>query len=166
MRKVQGFTLIEVIIVLVISVILVTMAIPSFQSLIQGNRLTATSTSIKNDIMFARNQSVSYLNYVTICPLENNVCTSNWAGGIDIFIDGGSRGTFDGEDILLKNGDQFNSADTLVYPTNSITFTPDGQITGSAASFRYCTDVDRVGVSVAYSGSAKILSSDDFSDCS
>lgn len=166
MYKTRGFTLIEVMVVLVISVILVTMAIPSFKSLLQENRLMAVSNTIKNDILFARNQSISYLNYVTVCPLKNNACSDNWEDGMDIFIDSGTRGTFDDDDVLLKKGEQFNSADTLVYPAASITFTPDGQITGSSEIFRYCTDADRVGVSVAYSGRAKIVSSDAFSDCS
>ena len=165
MRIEHGFTLLELIIVLIISMLLITIGIPGFQSLIQNNRLTSVTNTIKNNLTFARSQSVSYLNYVTICPLESNVCGNNWISGIDVFIDSDRNGNYNSGEALLKTGDAFNSNDTLVFPTNSITFTPDGQITGSAATFRYCTGDARVGVSIAYSGRAKIVSDDAFSDC-
>jgi prepilin-type N-terminal cleavage/methylation domain-containing protein len=73
MHAVRGFTLLELIIVLIISTLLITIAIPGFQTLIQSNRLTSVGSSIQNNLLFARSQSVSYLNYVTVCPLESNV---------------------------------------------------------------------------------------------
>ena len=78
MRTEHGFTLLELIIVLIISMLLITIGIPGFQTLIQHNRLTSVANTIKNNLTFARSQSVSYLNYVTICPLESNVCGNNW----------------------------------------------------------------------------------------
>ncbi|MCP5077322.1 MAG: general secretion pathway protein GspH [Psychromonas sp.] len=165
MHSVRGFTLLELIIVLIISMLLITIGIPGFQTLIQNNRLTAVASSIQNNLMFARNQSVSYLNYVTVCPLESNACSNNWITGVDIFIDSDKDGRYDSGEVLLKTGDKFNSNDTLAFPSNSITFTPDGQITGSAAKFRYCTGDERIGVSIAYSGRAKIIDSDTFTDC-
>ena len=87
MHAVRGFTLLELIIVLIISMLLIMIGIPGFQTLIQNNRLTAVASSIQNNLLFARNQSVSYLNYVTVCPLESNVCGNNWITGIDVFID-------------------------------------------------------------------------------
>lgn len=161
----RGFTLLELIIVLIISTLLMTIGIPGFQTLIKSNRLTAVASSIQNNLLFARNQSVSYLNYVTVCPLESNVCTSNWGSGIDVFIDSNRNSSYDSGEVLLKTGDRLNSNDTLVFPSNSVTFTPDGQITGSAAKFRYCTGDQRIGVYIAYSGRAKTISGDTFTDC-
>lgn len=165
MQAARGFTLLELIIVLIISMLLITIGIPGFQTLIQNNRLSAVGNAIKNNILFARNQSVSYLNYVTVCPLENNVCGNNWINGMDVFIDSANYGTYDSGEVLLKIGDKFNSNDTLVFPTTRITFTPDGHITGSSAKFRYCTGDERVGVSIAYSGRSKIIAGDTFSNC-
>jgi len=161
----RGFTFLELIIVLIIGTLLITIGIPGFQTLIQNNRLTSVANSIQNSLIFARNQSISYLNYVTVCPLENNICTNNWINGVDVFIDGNNYGVYDAGEVLLKSGDQFNSSDTLVFPTTRITFTPDGQITGSASKFRYCAGNVRIGVSIAYSGRAKIIAGDTFSDC-
>ena len=175
MQIARGFTLLELIITLVISTLLIAIAIPSFTTLIQNNRLTAASSSIQSDILFARNQSVSYLNYVTVCPLDlkddgtcdsSCTCTSDWINGLDIFIDNGIRGELDSNDVLLKQGAVFNGNDNAIYPNNFITFTPDGQITGNAEIFRYCTDNDKLGISIAYSGLATIIDSDNVADCS
>lgn len=165
MYATRGFTLLELIIVLIISVLLITIGIPGFQTLIQNNRLTVVASSIQNNLLFARSQSVSYLNYVTVCPLENNTCSNNWISGIDVFIDSDRNGNYGSGDVLLKSGDKFNSNDTLAFPTSSVTFTPDGHITGSSAKFRYCTGDQRVGVSIAYSGRAKIVKGDTFTNC-
>jgi len=165
MHTTHGFTLLELIIVLIISVLLITIGIPGFQTLVQNNRLTAASSSIHSSLLFARNQSISYLNYVTICPLENDVCGNDWASGLDIFIDSDNRGVYDNDEVLLKLGEAFNASDTLVFPTTRVTFTPDGQITGNSALFRYCSGDSRVGISLSYGGRAKIISDDEFEDC-
>ena len=165
MHAVRGFTLLELIIVLIISTLLIMIGIPGFQTLIKNSRLTAVASTIHSNLSFARSQSVSYLNYVTVCPLENNVCSNNWISGIDVFIDSDRNASYDSGEVLLKSGDQFNNNDSLVFPSNSITFTPDGQITGSAAKFRYCTGDERIGVSIAYSGRAKIIDGATFTNC-
>lgn len=165
MHSIRGFTLLEFMIVLTISMLLITIAIPGFQHLIQNTRLTSVASKIQNSLLFARNQSVSYLNYVTVCPLENNICSNNWIKGIDVFIDSNKNGHFDNTDVLLKKGDPFNSNDKLAFPANRITFTPDGQITINATMFRYCTNDKRIGVSIAFSGRTKIISGDTFTNC-
>jgi len=165
MHSTRGFTLLELIIVLIISVLLITIGIPGFQTLIQSNRLTAAASNIHNNLLFARNQSVSYLNYVTVCPLENDVCGSDWEAGLDIFIDSDNRGVYDADEVLLKTGEAFNNSDTLAFPTTRITFTPAGQITGNSATFRYCSGDSRIGVYLSYSGRATIISEDEFDDC-
>ncbi len=159
MQSTRGFTLLELIIVVTISIILLTIAVPGFQTLIENNRLTSVAASIKNNLAFARSQAVSLANFVTVCPLEDNQCTDNWINGIDIFIDSDRDGDFDSGEVLLKSGENFNLNGELVFPSNRVTYTPDGLISGNSANFRYCTGNSRVGVNIAYSGRAKIIDS-------
>jgi Tfp pilus assembly protein FimT len=165
MSPVRGFTLLELIIVLIISMLLVTIGIPGFQTMIQNNRLSSVAASIQNHLLFARSQSVSLINYVTVCPLEANKCTSNWINGLDVFIDSNQSKTYDTGEVLLKSGGRFNANDTLYFPTSAVTYTPDGQITGNSAEFHYCSGDGRIGVSIAYSGRAKIIDGSTFTDC-
>lgn len=165
MRAMKGFTFLEMIIVLVISSLLLTIGIPSFKNLIEGNRVLSVGSSVQNSLMFARSQSMSLINYVTVCPLNGNTCGNDWINGLDVFIDVDRNGEFDDDDTKLKAAVPFNNTDTLVFPRSSVTFTPDGQISDDAATFRYCSGDRRVGVSVAFSGQAKILSDETFDDC-
>ncbi|MDA7745764.1 GspH/FimT family pseudopilin [Psychromonas sp.] len=165
MRTIQGFTFLEMVIVMIISSLLLTIGIPGFTALIKGNRLLNVGSSIQTSLMFARSQSVSLMSYVTVCPLVGNSCSNNWINGLDIFIDNDQDQVLGVNDTKLKAADPFNNLDTLVFPTSSVTFTPDGQITGSASLFRYCTDEERIAVSIAFSGRAKIVTDEDFTDC-
>jgi len=166
MRAMKGFTFLEMIIVLVISSLLLTIGIPSFKNLIEGNRVLNVGSSVQNSLMFARSQSVSLINYVTVCPLKSdNTCGDDWINGLDVFIDANENEEFDDDDTKLKAAVPFTNTDTLVFPRSSVTFTPDGQISDDAATFRYCSGDRRVGVSVAFSGQAKILSDETFDDC-
>lgn len=165
MRTIQGFTFLEMVIVMIISALLLTIGIPGFTALINGNRVLNVGATIQHNLMFARSQSVSLMSYVTVCPLEGNTCGNNWINGFDIFIDNDQNQIFSGDDTSLKAAVPFNITDTLVFPTTAITYTPDGQITGAASLFRYCTDERRVGVSVAFSGRAKVIDENSFADC-
>jgi len=165
MRSIQGFTFLEMVIVLIIASIIFTIGIPAFTTLIQGNRIVNAGSSIQQDLLFARSQSVSLASYITVCPLSGNSCSNNWINGLDIFIDSDQDKTLDSDETLLKSKKAFNSSDTLAFPRSSVTFTPDGQISDSGATFRYCTEDERVGVQLAFSGRAKIVDDSTFSNC-
>ena len=131
----------------------------------QNNRLSNVANSIQHHLVFARSQSISLINYITVCPLKDNECTNNWITGLDVFIDRNQSKTLDDGAVLLKSASSFNTNDELVFPAAGITYTPDGQITGNAAQFRYCAGNGRIGVSIAYSGRAKIIDGSSFTDC-
>ena len=166
MQKKQGFTLLELIISMVIGALLLTIGVPSFKSLIEGNRILSAGSSIQHSLMFARSQSLSLINYITVCPLKtDNTCGDDWINGLDVFIDNARDKKFNDSDVKLKAAIPFNDSDTLVFSRTAVTFTPDGQISDDAAIFRYCSGDRRTGVNIAFSGQAKILSEDSFEDC-
>ncbi len=161
----RGFTLLELIIVLIISMLLITIGIPGFKTLIDDNRLTSVAAKIQNKLFFARGQSVALISYITACPLESNTCTNNWINGIDIFIDANRNKVYDSGEVLLQSADKFNQNDKLVFSSTGVTFAPDGHITGSSGTFRYCTGDEKVGVHLALTGRAKIIDGAAFTDC-
>jgi type IV fimbrial biogenesis protein FimT len=55
---IAGVTLIELMIVIVITAILLTVAIPSFRDIIDRNRLKAASENLYSDLQFAKSESI------------------------------------------------------------------------------------------------------------
>lgn len=58
LRKMRGVTLIELMIVIVISAILLAAAIPAFQDTIDKNRLKAATENLYGDLQFAKAESI------------------------------------------------------------------------------------------------------------
>jgi type IV fimbrial biogenesis protein FimT len=76
MVKRAGFTLIEVMVVLAITVILSMIAAPSFKSLIAGQRARATSTDLYAALTLARSEAIKRNSQVTLQP-----AAATWQGG-------------------------------------------------------------------------------------
>lgn len=57
-HKNSGFTLIELMIVVVLLVIVATMAVPGFQGLIESNRLQSTTNDVLGILNYARSEAV------------------------------------------------------------------------------------------------------------
>ena len=66
----QGFIFLEI----VFSSLLLTIGTPSFQTLIQGNRIINVGSTIQHSLMFTCSQPVNLMSYVTVCPLNGNIC--------------------------------------------------------------------------------------------
>jgi type IV fimbrial biogenesis protein FimT len=89
----QGFTLVELMIVLSLTAILMKLAVPAFQDVIRNNKVQTAANSLASAVGLARSEAVKRGTYVTICPTTNNTsCTASstaWAGGWMVFIDTG-----------------------------------------------------------------------------
>jgi type IV fimbrial biogenesis protein FimT len=79
MVKRDGFTLIEVMVVLAIMVILSAIAAPSFKSLVAGQRARAASMDLYAALTLARSEAVKRNTQVTLRP-----DTASWQGGWSI----------------------------------------------------------------------------------
>lgn len=58
-NRASGFTLIELLVTLSVAVVLVTMAVPSFYSLVETNRLAVASNDVLSSVLFARSQAIT-----------------------------------------------------------------------------------------------------------
>lgn len=79
-----GFTLMELLVALAVAAILVTIAIPSYRSLVQRNTMTAAVNDLVGDLNFARNQAVTRGQRVYICKSSGNATcadTGDWSQG-------------------------------------------------------------------------------------
>lgn len=86
----SGLTLIELMVAVAVLAILLSIGIPSFQSLVAQNRATSAANELQSTLQFARSTAIAQARPVTVCAA--NFATSpptcitsptvrNWSGG-------------------------------------------------------------------------------------
>lgn len=116
MKKVTGFTLIELMITLAVAAILLTIGVPSFQYIIQGNRVSTQTNDLITGLSTARSEAIRRNREVTLEPIGGD-----WMDGFQITSDGTVLRTFDafGDGIVLDDDDGND-------PPDDVTFLGDG----------------------------------------
>ena len=69
-RAQRGFTLVELMIVVVIAAVLLGIAVPGFRNVILGNSVTSKINELVGALQVARNEAVTRNSRVTLCPMD------------------------------------------------------------------------------------------------
>ena len=86
-----GFSLLELMITVAVAAILMALAVPSFTSLINNNRLTSGSNALVTAMHHARSEAVRRNARVTLCAsADGATCagTGNWQGWVTLVTTG------------------------------------------------------------------------------
>lgn len=85
----KGFTLVELVCAVAITVVLLTQAIPSFKDLIRSSHLTAQANYFIAAVNFARSEAIKRGRRVYICVRAGAQCDvlSDWEQGWLVFVD-------------------------------------------------------------------------------
>ncbi|WP_108944269.1 GspH/FimT family pseudopilin [Shewanella halifaxensis] len=139
-RKSVGFTVVEIIIVMAVTMILISMSLPSLKAFYAHARSDSSIRKIQQSIQLARNYAVAYGVRVTVCPLQNNVCISSWQDNITVFSDSADTNRLDATDQIILTLSPFSTKDHVSYNKIAIRFQPDGLASGTNGTLRYCPD--------------------------
>lgn len=80
-----GFTLIELMIVIALVAIVATVAVPSFNQLIENNRLTAATNDLVGVVTFARSEAIRQGRSVTVSPRTKDGVAS-FENGVEVAV--------------------------------------------------------------------------------
>lgn len=104
-RPERGFTLLELLVTLAVAAIVVTVAVPSFRSVVQNNNAAALTNDLVGALSYARSEAVRRGRAVSVCAsVDQQQCAvpADWATGWIVFTDEGTSGELDGGDTLLR----------------------------------------------------------------
>lgn len=74
----QGFTLIEMLVVLTVLAIMMVVGVPSFRSFVDGQKVKAASFGLMSGLMLARSEAIKRNTPVTVAPATADAWISGW----------------------------------------------------------------------------------------
>lgn len=127
--KENAFTLVELIITLTILGITAAIAIPSMNTFVESNRLTALTNDFLADINLARSESIKRGVQTAICGSPTSPSCAggaNWNGGWLVFVDADNSSTWSSGDIEIKTHEAVPKNNTITPPATIIVFNRSG----------------------------------------
>jgi type IV fimbrial biogenesis protein FimT len=169
----RGFTLVELMVVIVIAAILLAITIPAMSGFVHDSRVSANVNEFISAITLARTEAVKRGRLVTMCRSRNadsdppscDGSSNDWAAGWLLYEEGSSAtnvGTYEaGETVILRRG---VLPDGTMAPASSadmttITFNALGEPIGvGAVAFNFSVNQKRPReVCVSRNGRVKVL---------
>jgi type IV fimbrial biogenesis protein FimT len=135
----KGFSLIELMIVLAVLAISLGLAAPSFQAVINTNRIASAANDVTAAIQLARSEAIRSNRSVVLCRSDDlSACTAGsgaWKGWI-VFVDTDGSGQRDNGEVIVRNGAIDSpliayGSSNIVALNNRIAFQSDGRARGS-----------------------------------
>jgi type IV fimbrial biogenesis protein FimT len=157
----RGFTLIELMVVLVLVAVFTLIGIPSYRSITTTNRMATEMNSFVGDLQFARSEAIKRGQFVTICASADGAAclganTTNWTPGWIVFADANNNDVVNAGESIVRIQAAMQGGDSLVSNLGgAITFNRNGFTTNAqtvtlndsanAAQPRRCAIISAVG---------------------
>jgi type IV fimbrial biogenesis protein FimT len=140
MKRQSGFTMSELLIVMVIVAILLSIGVPSYRYITNSYRMSAEVNGLLGDLMYARAEALKEGQWVTVCVSRDGAtCTggNTWASGWIAFTDPNNSGTVDAGETVLRIQSAFtgripdtfnasNAVTAISYNREGFAFAPAG----------------------------------------
>ncbi|MDX1695193.1 MAG: GspH/FimT family pseudopilin [Ketobacteraceae bacterium] len=123
----KGFTLVELLIVLVIFGMVTAMAAPSFSSMVERNSLAAESNRLIGNFRLARSEAVKRGELVTVAGVG-----THWQQGFQIYANSDTNPGFDStNDQIIRKESGLGEGIALAGNANNISFASNGTLDGA-----------------------------------
>lgn len=145
-KAIRGLTMVELLIGLTIGSILLVVAVPTYSTSVQKNRIGTTSGLLYTSLNLARSEAVKRRNQVRLCPSVDSVSCRNdgdWSNGWILYDDMNSNDAPDPDEIIrvvdsLENGIALEVSASIA---GFLQFQPTGVTVGNGGNngeFRIC----------------------------
>ena len=105
-KTISAYTLLELMVTIAIVTILASVAVPSYNNLINNSRQKSAVNQFLGELHLARSEAVKRSKQVMMCASEDGAsCSSNndkWQKGWIIFIDSDKDDTYDNDEELIR----------------------------------------------------------------
>ncbi len=130
MKRSHGFTLIELMVTITLAVVLLGIAVPSMQTMIQNNRLASFSNTFLGSLVIARSEAIKRNHAVRMTAITP-VASNEWGnGGWRVWVDDNGDGAFtSGADTLIRQAPAISNAyliDAFTNNVSDLTFQANG----------------------------------------
>ena len=120
-HRMQGFTLVELMIVVLVLAIMLGLAAPAFRDIVFAQRVKSASFDVFSSLVMARSEAITRNTTVTVAAVSGN---TNWAGGWTVTEAGGT---------VVRRQDAYPNV-TMTGSSATVTYNALGRLTGAAGS--------------------------------
>lgn len=162
MKKYLGFTIIEVLVVITVSVVLMAVLAPSLIQIVQKARLSQAHQQIVGLLQKGKSVSIRSRRPVFFDSAAELVDSTNeWGGGIRVWKDDNDNGSFEEAELITYLPELDHVTVDATNDRTSFNFRPSGKIS-VAMEFRLCVDgLDRGSILRITSASSNVMFNDD-----
>ena len=137
----HGFTFIELMVTCGIMAIIASTGIPALSNMFDNHQSSNSVRQLRQVLMSARSIALNKTTRITVCPIQNKKCNSDWKKPLAVFNDTNNNKTLDDGEKLYLTASNENSHGTWLTRSatmDSVNFNPQGHAFGSATTFLYC----------------------------
>ena len=130
-RMDDGFTLLEMLVVMAISAVLMSVVAPSFSSIIDSAKVTSATNVFLSGLHLARSEAIKRNSRVALCKTADGVACASSGGeqGWIVFHDANNNGSREGSEPIIQREMALSSSLRLTgnqYVARYVSFTPTG----------------------------------------